>query len=338
LFIFLQGQEKRLKRKMLTIIIILSFFEISIIPLGTSEQIRSKTIITVDDEPGDADYTSIKEALNHSSPSDTIEVYSGTYDEHNITITEDGISLIGMPYELGNGSDTGKPFINGNGFEGKIICADANNVTLSGFRIQNWGGQSLVSVNRKANGCVISNNYLRYAWNYAIALYSNYSKVTNNTIRDAGRYGIGFGIYGHNIVSDNVIENCEMGISLGWGGDFNTITRNRISNCSEFGIDVGGTGNIFRFNTLENNYCGLHIYQSLLCLIIQNNFFNNSYDSAFYDGISPISGNHWLLNYWERPHLLPYPIQGAAFILLPWVKFDWRPALLPYKIPTGGCE
>jgi hypothetical protein len=45
-----------LKRKILTIIIILLFIETSIIPLGTSEQIRSKTIITVDDEPGDADY------------------------------------------------------------------------------------------------------------------------------------------------------------------------------------------------------------------------------------------------------------------------------------------
>jgi len=195
----------------------------------------------------------------------------------------------------------------------------------------------LLRVSPNADGCIISNNYFRYAWNYAISLSSNYSQITNNTILDAGRYGIGFGLYGHNIASDNIIDNCGSGISLGWGESFTTVIRNRISNCGT-GIDVGGVGNIFRFNTLENNYCGLWTYASRGCFIIQNNFFNNTIDSMFYDGMSPISGNRWLLNYWERPRLLPYPINGTIggiFILLPWIKFDWRPALKPYDITIG---
>jgi hypothetical protein len=51
----------------------------------SSMPISDKTIIIVDDE-GDGDYTSIKEALNHANPGDTIEVYSGTYYEYNIYI------------------------------------------------------------------------------------------------------------------------------------------------------------------------------------------------------------------------------------------------------------
>jgi hypothetical protein len=326
-----------MKKVCLAVVIVFLFLGASLIPSALSKQTHVKNIITVDNEPGDADYTSITDALNNANPGDTIEVYSGTYNEHGITITKEGISLIGIPHELGNGSDTGKPYINGQGCSVDILTADAKNVTISGFRFQNWGGVQILFVSPNAIGCVVSNNYFRYAWNYAISLGGNYSTVSQNTIRDSGRYGIGFWNY-HMTISDNIIDNCEMGVSLGWGGFYSTVIRNHISNCSEFGIDVGGIGNLFRFNSLENNYCGLHIYQAILTLVIQNNFINNSYDSAFYDGISPISGNHWLLNYWEKPRLLPYPIHGGAFILLPWVKFDWRPALLPYKIPTGGCE
>jgi parallel beta-helix repeat protein len=321
-----------MKRKWLAFGIILLFVATGIIPLVSSEPTLGRTVITVDDEPGDADYISIYDALNHSSPSDIIEVYSGTYYEHRINITVEGISLIGIPYELGNGGDTGKPFINGNGSYGKVIHVDATNVTVSGFCILNHGGESILDVYYKADGCVISNNYLRHASNYAISLCSNYSKITNNTIRDT-YIGIGLAIYGHNLVSDNIIENCGKGIDLGWGGSFDTIIRNRVSNCSMSGIIVGGIENLFQFNTLENNFFGLYIYYSQRCFIFQNNFFNNTYDSIFFEGSGPILGNHWLLNYWEKPRLLPYPILGRAFVFLPWVKFDWRPALRPYDIP-----
>lgn len=290
----------------------------------------SKHVITVDDEPGDADYTSIKEALNHSSPSDTIEVFSGTYNEHGFSITNQGISLIGMPYELGNGSDTGKPFINGQGCGGDIISIDALNVTVSGFRMQNRDGESLLYVTPKANRCVISNNYFHYASNYAISLGGNNCTVTNNTIRDTGRYGIGFWNY-YNIISDNIIENCERGISSGWGGAvLNTIIRNRISNCSQFGIDVGGTGNLFQFNTIENNNYGVHIYAAGFNRIKQNNFINNVRQAGFDQNLGFTAGNHWAQNYWNRPRILPFPIVGTVFVIMSWVQFDWHPAMKPY--------
>ncbi len=300
--------------------------------LGNQHQL-SKHIITVDDELGDADYTSIKEALNHSSPGDTIEVFSGTFNEHGINITENGISLIGMPYDLGNGSDTGKPFINGQGLD-YVIEITASNVTVTGFRIENRGGYwNIILIGPKASGCVISNNTLRYAGNSIMDCESSYSKITNNTLRDAGGlYGILIG-YNYNTITDNIIDNCPRGISLGWGGaSFNIIRRNRISNCSDFGIDVGGTGNLIQFNTIENTNYGLHIYVASFTRIKQNNFINNNRQAGFDQSLGFTSGNHWAQNYWGRPRLLPYPIVGTVFVLLPWVQFDWRPASQPYNI------
>jgi len=71
-------------------------------------------IIIVDDE-NDGDFVRIKDALNYVNPGDTIEVYSGTYDEHTIIIDKKEITLLGISHELGHGYDTGKPFVNGPG-------------------------------------------------------------------------------------------------------------------------------------------------------------------------------------------------------------------------------
>jgi parallel beta-helix repeat protein len=302
-----------------------------------------KHVITVDDEPGDADYTSIKEALNHSSPGDTIEVYSGTYYENGILIAEEGISLIGMPYELGNGNDTGKPFINGDITGTRIlnvISIVSRNVTVANFRIENRDHVhdcTLLCIAWGADYCTVANNTLRHSSNSIIACHSNYSKITNNIIGNAGlHYGIIFGDYGyHTIASDNIIENCPTGICF-WGGSNITVLGNRISNCSEFGIDIGGGGlNTFRYNTIENNYVGLHIYMAVLNKIQHNNFKNNTYQAVYNLGFSLMAGNRFFHNYWDRPRLLPYPIQGTVLLVVPWVTFDWRPALLPIKMPTG---
>lgn len=57
-----------LDRKYLTIGVILFFIGTSIVPSIQSEFPNEKNNIIDDDEPGDTDFTSIKEALNYSSP------------------------------------------------------------------------------------------------------------------------------------------------------------------------------------------------------------------------------------------------------------------------------
>ena len=302
---------------------------------SVKDQHRLPHIITVDDEPGVADYTSIKEALNHSSPGDTIEVFSGIYKEHGINITEEGISLIGLTYDPGNESHTGKPFIDGQGLS-DVISIYTSNVTVSGFHIANNGGGiddwTIIIIWPGANNCTISNNTLYSSSNSILICISSFNTITNNTIRWAGfNVGIGLDYPGqYNVVSGNVIDRCPTGIQLA-GGKNDTVVGNRISNCSEFGIDIGGgMANIFQYNTFENNYVGLHIYQSGFNRIRDNNFINNTYQAGFSEALW-VYTNHWFHNYWGRPRLLPYPIQGSNLIFQ-WVQFDWRPAMKPYNI------
>lgn len=86
-------------RKGLAFGIIILFVLSCFLPLVTGSILEkqnhvSRDVIIVDDE-GDGDYTSIKEAVNNANPGDTIEVYSGTYYEHNITIEKEEITLKG---------------------------------------------------------------------------------------------------------------------------------------------------------------------------------------------------------------------------------------------------
>jgi len=323
-----------LKRKILTIIIILLFFETSIIPLGTSEQIRSKTIITVDDEPGDADYISIKEALNHSSPGDTIEVFSGTYYEHGINIMEDGISLIGMPYELGNGSDTGKPFINGEGKD-DLIEIRSGNGTIDGFRMENNGpgANGIIATFHDAHGCTISNNDITYTTMSCIWIFSSNNFVMNNNIsHSTSRQGIVLvDPSSHNFVSGNRISDCDTGI-LTWGSGNNIIEGNVVQNCVSYGMDIGNDDNVIRYNTIENNTIGIQL-MSVRTTVSNNNFINNEkyHATAYNSRLSWLISNKWIGNYWDRGRILPYPILSQFFIF-PWVLFDWHPAQEPYDI------
>ena len=127
-----------MKNKCLVVGIILFFIEAAIVPSIQSEFIYEKNIITVDDEPGDADFTSIQEAVNHSNPGDTIEVYSGTYTEQEIHLEKEKLNLLGIAYELGAGNDSGKPFIKGNAiYHGSIIRVLASYVAISNFTVEN---------------------------------------------------------------------------------------------------------------------------------------------------------------------------------------------------------
>ena len=84
---------------------------IPLILLFTNLNLANENVIVVDDE-GDGDFVSIQAAINAAKDGDTIEVYSGIYHE-NLVVNK-RVSLIGIPYELGEGNDEGKPVIEGS--------------------------------------------------------------------------------------------------------------------------------------------------------------------------------------------------------------------------------
>lgn len=289
-------------------------------------------IIVVDDE-GDGDFTSVKEALSFANPGDTIEVYSGTYYEYDIWINVDGISLKGIPFELGNGSDVGKPFINGEGID-IVLIFNASNITLDGFHIENKGGShpDIIVITEIADGSIISNNDLSNTTLCFIYIESSNNKIINNTISHSlMRQGILLGEPStNNIVRGNVISDCRYGI-LTWGSGNNLIERNTVKNCHRIGLDVGYYDNIVQYNTVENNPLGLYL-RGTGTTISNNNFINNDKHATGTHGkfIWMIS-NRWNGNYWGRGRILPYPIFSSVFIF-PCFQFDWHPALVPNEI------
>ncbi len=169
-------------------------------------------------------YTTIQSAVNAAKTDDVISVSEGTYSE-NIVVKMNGISIIGQ--------DKGKTIIDGKK-TGSVIRIEANNVTVSGFTIQNSGGSGQydagitlygsnnneianliivnnivgISIYQGSNNNVVSGNDIRQNSKYGVYVFaSNDNKIYNNNIQDNG-----IGFYGdtartNQIYSNNFIDN-----------------------------------------------------------------------------------------------------------------------------------
>ncbi|MCK5261366.1 MAG: right-handed parallel beta-helix repeat-containing protein [Thermoplasmatales archaeon] len=304
--------------------------------VGVSSQTFSEDVITVDDE-GDGDYTSIKEAVNIANPGDIIEVYSGTYNEHGIEILKDNITLVGIPYELGTGSDTGKPFLDGKGHSLLLIWG-VDGVTLSGFRIENEGNVAAGTITlNSATNCLISENDVSHMLTSAIYCWncSNIQIINNNLSHSAIRQGIVVTKSNNNEISGNTISDMDLEGILLKGSHHNLISYNRVSRCSWVGITIIGDRNIIYRNHIEDNDNGLEIWNGIFNFVIQNNFINNSYDAhcALGWGFYPAFSNRWINNYWDDWNGIgPKVISGTILFFIPRPNFDWRPAQEPHDI------
>jgi len=358
-----------LVRKYLAVGIILLLAGTFVVPLGTSKQTNGKHIITVDDEPGDADFTSIKEAVDYSSPGDTIEVYSGMYLEEEICIVKDNITLWGIAHELGEGNDSGKPIIQGNGVNG-IIWINRSYVTVSNFIIEDI--QEVIST------CIWVRNY----WPHQDELYN--IKISDCVIRSSigtlATTGIGIqAVYKNIRLIDNEISNCSVGINLGRSLGSSKTTGNIITDCSNGivlnyeqqnvsgnrikrcarGISIAGTNNTIYGNDIDS--CPIGIYRWGLCeyieggnIITKNNFKNYSWNEPWWErqvivylfyGFIKDKKDSWIGNYWYSwKGVGPSKIRGTLVLgigfgeneiafPIPCFDHDWSPAQEPYDIP-----
>ena len=326
-------------KKIISLIISFVIIDLSfslVVAENSSNNFANNKIITVDDEPGDADFTSIKEALNFSSPGDTIEVYSGTYPEQGIHILKYNITLRGIAYELGEGDDAGKPFIKGNGSE-SVIYVEASHVIVSNLIIENSElGASCIRIgmdwpgkiyNITIRDCIIRNSSsigIHIAsktgsiWNitiinnnishckgisfrgYAIPVNQTSCIISENVITDSPQWGISF--YGLScIISGNVITDCrDMGIQL--EKNSNNISGNRIRRC-KVGIQFEGADNIVYGNDIESCPVGI-LYYGRANIITKNNFKNYSrigywFSRWFGEQFNVLLKSRWVGNYWD---------------------------------------
>jgi len=333
----MEGKGNNLIKKSIAVAVILLFFSVSVIPSVPSEQTSTGDIISVDDE-GDGDYTSIKEAVNNANPGDTIEVYSGTYYEHNIWIETEEIILKGISHELGTGNDTGKPLIDGQGLSPGLLFIGTEGVTVTGFHIENDGTVFCLTISLfDANNCLISENDLSHALFAPINCKrtTNVTIMNNNISHCTMRQGICLIDCNNNIVSGNTITDISLEGILLWTSHHTLVSYNKISRCNRDGICILGDFNTIYRNHIEDNKEGLYIGDGIFNIIIQNNFINNL-RNAYCDlgfGFYPAFLNRWINNYWDDWNGIgPKRIPGRILIFIPRPNFDWRPAQEPYKI------
>jgi len=184
---------------------------------------------TVDDD-GPADFSSIQETINAANSGDIIYVYPGTYYEQ--VVVNKSVSLIGE-------DDIAKPVVIANGTDFTFYVS-ANNVTISGFEIQN-----LIDT---------------YPTGWGIILNTSSNSIVNGNIVDATLAILVDGGSGNNI-SDNVVTVSEFCV---WEGltlrnsDNNFVTGNHFSiACDDPLIMSNSHHNYIAFNYISGHFVDL---------------------------------------------------------------------------------
>jgi parallel beta-helix repeat protein len=318
---------KKIKKRIIQASILTGCLFLALIPNGVSTEIAPtvKSTITVDNE-GDGDYTTIQAAINSASNGDTIEVYSGVYPE-NVILNVEGIALIGINMELGTGTDTGYPVIDGGGSDDVLTIQRDDGVifedaVVSYFMITGTGTTSDAGIRiYLARDIEISYNEI-YECNIGMFIDSvDTCEIKFNTIED-NRWGITMVNCDHNQIIENIIH-------------YNNRSGIKLENCPDNSISL---------NTIQKNaQIGLFLKYSYRNRIQQNDFIDNGEENedptkrrthvAFTNGQNSFSDNHW------SPHKVVNGIPGLVYVIwgqyfstfipfikIPYPQFDWRPS------------
>lgn len=216
---------------------------------------------------------------------------------------------------------------------GQVILVKCNNLIIKNLVISDTDvGIQLM----KCDDCIISNITCSNN-NEGISIrYCNRTTVTGNNIKNNFNPGL-----------DSFHTG---GIYLDGSSGCN-ISENTISSNNGFGLRIiCSNGNIIKSNAITLNEKSICLDYSRFNIVIKNNFIGNNRQSSYFkysfssgDKIYKIVLNNvnlWMLNYWNRPRLLPKLLPGvmhigfgyAGSVSIPWINFDWRPALKPYDI------
>ena len=176
------------------------------------------------------DYEKIQWAIGNASAGDTIFVRAGTYYEH-VAINK-SISLIG--------ESKYNTILDGNA-TGTVIDITANNVTISGFTIQNSAKPEHNGITvYSSSGNNISDNIItdNGVGIYTMNSYYTTNFITSNIISNNWE-GICLSNYGYTVLTNNTISHNNRGIGLyGWMGVLPRIFHNNFINNGIQGICV----------------------------------------------------------------------------------------------------
>ena len=186
--------------------------------------------------PGD--YPTIQEAINHSSPGDTVQVSAGTYYE-NLFINQT-LTLIG--------EDKTNTFLIGSG--GTVILANLTTVNISGFTVK--GGSHGITLEGCSSSSVKDNDV--NATSRGIWLYNSHGNTVSDNIASGTIWKYGIILCGHssnNTIVRNTIKDNVIG--LGMTGENNLICHNNFINNQNQTKIITSYHNAWN-NTYEGNY------------------------------------------------------------------------------------
>ena len=257
----------------------------------------------------------------------------------SITIENIEISNTQIAIEL---LETHNCIINGNtltnNWRGVCLEYSDNNIISENMFSDN---RYSVNLREDSSHIVVSNNIIQ---NSAIGISGSTGNniIEENSIRNNGQGIYILGIFSNkNTISFNIISNNWRGIALTYSKR-NAVSNNIIENNTNglYLEDHANRNDIFS-NTIKNNTNGVNLSNSDSNSIKRNNFIENDLHACFDTAFR----NHWLRNYWEGDILPPARIDGMISFYktdywgniiwelhIPWVNFDWLPALKPYDI------
>jgi len=319
-----------LNQKGLSVVLILLLLGISVFPI-TAQDIEKSSLSTSRSNwlyvggSGPENYTKIQDAIDDSSPGDTVFVYHGTYYER-VTIDK-SIDILG--------ESKSTTIIDGIDYGIAVTAQDilTSMVNISGFTIKH------------ANTGLIIRNYEDKIRN--INIFDTIITQCVDGLEVNG--GKNCTIY-KNIIKDNLEGILAYGSNCYY-------TQNIIKNTS-IGITIGFSQQIFEKNTIEDNGKGMRLSLDSRTTIIDNNFINNENDTDIKDtffSIIPFGGfqrfhTKWSGNYWDKWVTIdPKPLRTKYYLTIQittdlhewyrafgpfrFIEFDWHPAQEPYDIP-----
>ncbi|OYT29896.1 hypothetical protein B6U98_01150 [Thermoplasmatales archaeon ex4572_165] len=257
-------------------------------PVSSNISCSQNEIIIVDNE-GDGDYQTIQQAIDNANSGDIIQIYSGIYNE-KLIIQKERITLKGIDHELGAGTDTEYPIINGDQI-GNVIEIYGKHCQITSCIIQNSGhGIFDAGIFILSNEVIISTNGI-VSNQYGI-LVNNCTEniIENNYILSNTMDGIYLLFTEENIISNNIIrENGFQGMFM-YEANKNTITENTFSLNGKDGIHLRNTcmNNEITKNIIHSNSIdGIKIMDSN---VYYNNLNNNEIYSNGWNGVHIVNG------------------------------------------------